>query len=256
MTATKQKLDVLFVEDTPEDAELAVLNLVREGFVVNWERVDNERDLRSMLSRWDPDLILSDYSMPGFNGRAALQICQEVSPDTPFIFVSGTIGEELAIESLHEGATDYVLKDNMRRLGSSVDRAVIESIERQAAREVEKERSRLIAILEATSDMVVIANPDGLLIYVNDGARKLLGLHQDMAVLTISRFVSKDQWQTIRAALPDNTREDAIWQGDANMYDENGIQIPMSLVVIGHHELNEQVQYFSFVGRTVRGRQA
>ena len=95
MNSRHHKLNILFIEDTPDDAELAVRNLSKEGFDIRWERVDTEKDLRAILrGNWEPDIILSDYSMPGFNGRAALQICQEMTPDIPFIFVSGTIGEE------------------------------------------------------------------------------------------------------------------------------------------------------------------
>jgi CheY-like chemotaxis protein len=252
MRSNKTKLDVLFIEDNPEDAELAVLNLVQQGFRINWERVDNESDLRCMLGLWDPDLIVSDYSMPGFSGRAALQICKEMTPEIPFIFVSGTIGEERAIEAIHDGATDYVLKDNMRRLGTSVNRAVIDAIERQRAREAGLERNRLIKVLEVTSDLVVLTDPDGLLIYVNDGARQLLGLNGEMALMTINRFVSKEKWQCIRDELPLQDNEDGVWRGDTVLHDDNEMAIPVSLVVIAHREQGPDIKYFSFIARDAR----
>lgn len=254
MNRRYQTLNILFIEDTPDDAELAVHNLAREGFEIRWERVDNERDLRHILGRWEPDIILSDYSMPGFSGRAALQVCQEMVPEIPFIFLSGTIGEELAIESIHEGATDYVLKENMRRLSTSVRRALSDSQRRQRAYELEKERSRLITILEATSDVVVIADPGDSITYLNPGARKLLELTGAPAELNIRSLHPGDQWNFIRKELL--AHRSGIWQGDVLLQKEDGTQIPVSLVVIAHRGSDTDVEYFSLLARDIRERKA
>ena len=107
----RTQLDILFIEDNPDDVDLTVLELHRHGFEINWQRVDTELLLREALAgAWRPDIILSDYSMPTFNGVAALEITRTLAPGIPFIFLSGTIGEELAIESIRKGATDYILK--------------------------------------------------------------------------------------------------------------------------------------------------
>src|SRR5687768_6088115 len=135
---TRTQLNILFIEDNPDDVDLTVLELNRSGFKINWQRVDTEIHLRQTLSDWQPDIILSDYSMPSFNGMAALEITRELVPAIPFIFISGTIGEELAIESIHRGATDYVLKDNLRRISTSIKRALTESDARRRSAEVEK----------------------------------------------------------------------------------------------------------------------
>ncbi|MGP1609395.1 MAG: response regulator, partial [Burkholderiales bacterium] len=212
MNSRYQKLNILFIEDTADDAELAVRNLSKEGFEIRWERVDNERDLRTMLKGiWEPDIILSDYSMPGFSGRAALQICQELVPEIPFIFLSGTIGEELAIESIHEGATDYVLKENLRRLSTSVNRAINDALRRRRSHELEKERSRLITILEATTDVVVIADPSDSITYLNPGTRSLLGITGEPPELNVRNLHPADQWNFIRKELLSHRR--GVWQG-------------------------------------------
>jgi diguanylate cyclase (GGDEF)-like protein/PAS domain S-box-containing protein len=252
----KARLNILFIEDNPEDVELAVLELGRKGFDISWERVDTEHGLRKVLTSWRPDIILSDHSMPVFNGLDALRITKEIVPDIPFIFVSGTIGEERAIDSIHRGATDYVLKDNLRRLGTSVDRAVQDSIERQHAQEVEKERSRLVAILEATSDLVVIANPDDTILYLNQGARKLLGLTRHMSELNIKDLHASWTWDFIKNEMRPIVIRDGIWQGEAVLVNGEGTEVPVSQVVLSHKGQNGQVEYFSIIARDIRDRKA
>jgi diguanylate cyclase (GGDEF)-like protein/PAS domain S-box-containing protein len=255
MSPRHQKLNILFIEDTVDDAELAVRNLTREGFDIHWECVATESDLRAILrGEWEPDIILSDYSMPGFSGRAALQVCQEMAPEIPFIFLSGTIGEELAIESIHEGATDYVLKENMRRLSTSVNRALNDSQRRRRAQELEKERSRLITILETTSDVVVIADPGDSITYLNPGARNLLEISGEPPDLNIRSLHPGDQWSFIRKELLAHRR--GIWQGDVLLQKEDGTQIPVSLVVIAHRGHGLDVEYFSLLARDIRERKA
>ncbi|MES2606277.1 MAG: diguanylate cyclase, partial [Pseudomonadota bacterium] len=265
MTNEHSKLRILFIEDNEDDAELAVRNLKQEGFGIDWRRVDTEVLLRTALQNlheWRPDVILSDYSMPGFTGHAALHICQELVPEIPFIFLSGTIGEELAIESIHNGATDYVLKENMRRLSTSVSRAVSDALKRKAAIEVEKERSRLSTILEATSDFVVIANPDDSVSYLNPGARKLLGLTRECDQLSIRLLHPEDQWDFIKSEVISS--HGGIWHGDVLLQAEDGNQIPVSLVVIVHRgkggetggEKGGEIEYFSFLARDIRERRA
>src|SRR5579885_487525 len=108
----EQGLHLLIVEDVAAEAELAVYQLKRAGLHCTWTRVEAEASFRKALHEQRPDVILSDFSLPGYDGSAALELTRRESPDTPFIFVSGTIGEERAIEALKAGAVDYVLKSN------------------------------------------------------------------------------------------------------------------------------------------------
>ena len=127
-------LRILLVEDSPEDAELVVDQLLEAGLQIEFERVDNEPAMRSALEAWMPDIVLSDLSMPGFSGYYALHILRELRPSVPFIFVSGTMGEETAVEALQHGANDYIIKHQPARLPSAVARLV---------RETRSERERL-----------------------------------------------------------------------------------------------------------------
>ncbi len=135
-------LRVLLVEDVEDDAFLATRELKRAGLVVDSRRVEREADFRRELGEFQPHVILSDFNMPQFDGMHALVIARETVPDIPFIFVSGTLGEDYAIRALKNGASDYVLKSNLVRLPPSVERAVSEA----AARTQRKRGEQLLAL--------------------------------------------------------------------------------------------------------------
>lgn len=103
-------LRILLIEDSPEDAELMCEQMLDAGLEASFERVESAQELREALERAAPDIVLSDLSMPGFSGNEALQIVRAALPDVPFIFVSGTMGEENAVAALHQGANDYIIK--------------------------------------------------------------------------------------------------------------------------------------------------
>src|SRR5260221_3242300 len=130
---------VLLTEDVSADAELEVREMKRAGLRVTHKIADTERTFTDALREFDPDIILSDFSMPHFDGMSALALARELRPQTPFIFVSGTIGEEYAIRALKNGATDYVLKTNLVRLPAAVERAIAEARERREKRRAETE---------------------------------------------------------------------------------------------------------------------
>ena len=135
-------LRVLLVEDSPEDAELMCEQMLDSGLEASFERVESAAELREALSRFSPDIVLSDLSMPGFSGNEALQIVRGWHPDVPFIFVSGTMGEENAVAALHQGANDYIIKHLPARLPSAVARAVRESRSSMDRQRVEAELMR------------------------------------------------------------------------------------------------------------------
>jgi signal transduction histidine kinase len=143
-------LRLLLLEDNVLDAELSLAELEAAGFRCTWVRVDKEADFRAQLDAACPDLILADYSLPAFDGVSALDIARESCAHVPFIFVSGALGEELAIETLKRGATDYVLKHRLQRLGPSVRRALREAEDRSARAQLEEQlRQRADELAEA-----------------------------------------------------------------------------------------------------------
>lgn len=135
----KTSLKILYLEDEALDAELIQSALDGEGIASKMLRVETRDDFIAAVDRGGFDIILADYSLPGFDGLSALDIAKKRCPAIPFIFISGTMGEELAIETLKNGATDYVLKNRISRLIPSVRRALIEARERSERKKAVKE---------------------------------------------------------------------------------------------------------------------
>ncbi len=138
----KTPLQILHLEDNRTDAEVVGLMLDKEGIDCEIRCVRTRAEFGAALSSADFDLIISDLSLPQFNGLAALKMAQQQCPAKPFIFVSGTMGEEAAVESLKEGAADYVLKDRLQRLGPAVKRAVQDAEDRAEKKELEAQSLR------------------------------------------------------------------------------------------------------------------
>src|ERR1700692_1568481 len=132
----RNPLRILSIEDDPKDAELIQDLLATAGIVCEVTRVDTEAALLASVEQGGIDLILADYSLPSFDGISALKVALKACPDVPFIFVSGTLGEEVAIEALKIGATDYILKTRVSRLVPAVQRAL-----REATQKAERKRA-------------------------------------------------------------------------------------------------------------------
>ncbi|HKT72203.1 MAG TPA: EAL domain-containing protein [Steroidobacteraceae bacterium] len=149
----EQELRLLLLEDTPAESELIVRHLKRAGLSCTWERVDTEAAFKRALRELQPHVILSDFSLPQYSGLEALALSNREARDTPFIFVSGTIGEERAIEVLKHGAVDYVLKSNLARLPAAITRAVEEAAAKRAQRRAEDRIARLTRVLQMLSSI-------------------------------------------------------------------------------------------------------
>jgi diguanylate cyclase (GGDEF)-like protein len=162
-----RQLHLLLVEDSKSDIELTIRCLKAAALDFTYQCVMNEKDMRSALNAAQPDLILSDFSLPGFNGLSALAVARVEAPLVPFIFLSGTIGEEVAIDALKCGAVDYVLKSNPMRLVPAVRRALADAELRRTSQVAEQQVVRLTAVLQMLSGinaaLVRIQNRDELL---------------------------------------------------------------------------------------------
>lgn len=143
-----KELRILILEDVSAHAELIERELRKAEMVFSAKRVATQAAYVAALCGSPPDLILADYSLPSFDGIAALSLAQEHCPAVPFVFVSGAIGEELAIETLKQGATDYVLKQRLSALVPAVRRALREAEERAARRQAEEALRKAYAELE------------------------------------------------------------------------------------------------------------
>jgi len=170
---------VLLLEDTPSDAELMLRELKRASLDVTARRVETEDEFRQLLTEWPADVILADYSLPTFDGEAALRIAREIAPEVPFIFVSGSIGEERAVLALQGGATDYILKDRMSRLSTAVVRALEERKQRElrhAAQEELRESEVLFrSVAELAGDAILLTEGLSTIVFANEHAAWMFG---------------------------------------------------------------------------------
>ncbi len=146
------------MEDIPTDAELVEYELRSAGIEFTCERVDNRNSFLEALDRFRPEIILSDYSLPGFDGESALSIAREKAPAAPFIFVTGAMGEERAVDLMKSGATDFVLKDRLPRLPLCVKRALEEAEEKRRRLQAEEDLRRAYAELKIHTRMLEQSN--------------------------------------------------------------------------------------------------
>lgn len=182
-------LRVLFVEDSEDDVRLLVRQLRHGGYGPEIERVETGDGLRSALHRGGWDIIISDYTMPRLSGLEALAVTLQLAPDVPFLVVSGTVGEEVAVESIKSGAADYLMKQNLIRFVPAVARALRDAAERRAMRRAEsvlrEQRSLLGMIYDNISDALVLTTWDP-----REATWKITSMNQ--ATLTLVRALGTD----------------------------------------------------------------
>jgi diguanylate cyclase (GGDEF)-like protein/PAS domain S-box-containing protein len=170
---------VLQLEDNAVDAELVLRRLKADGLDVLARVVADELGFRHAFGDFAPQVVLSDFSLRGFDGLSALEIARAMAPSTPFIFVSGTIGEERAIEALKRGATDYVLKDNLRRLVPSIKNALRQAEISQAKELAEdmlrRSESRLQDIINTSRDWIWECDREGRFTFSSPSVQDVLG---------------------------------------------------------------------------------
>ncbi len=191
------QIKILLVEDVELDAELTEHELKRAHIDFIFKRVEEESDFRKELQIFQPDLILSDHSLPHFDGVSALKISKELSPDTPFIFVSGKIGEDFAVEMLKEGATDYVLKSNLPKLGHAVQRALNEYNEQIKLKKTQyalmESENKYRTLFEKNKNPIIVFDEDGNFKDSNEAAIEFMEVDRDeLLSKNLSDFILYD----------------------------------------------------------------
>jgi len=172
----------LLVDDSAQDAELMVRYLESSGYDVHHQRVYDAATMEEALGREQWDLVLCDYMLPSFNVVPAIDLMKKVKLDLPFIVVSGTVGEKVAVEVMKAGAHDFIAKDNLTRLAPAIDRELREAQARaQRASDMEK-LFYLAAIVDSTGEAIFSQNMDGIITTWNAGACQLFGYTEAEAV--------------------------------------------------------------------------
>jgi PAS domain S-box-containing protein len=247
-----KRLDILIVEDSEDDAFLLVRSLEREGFVIDFERVESEKEMRDVLGRRSWDAILADFNLPNFDGLAALWVYQEYDIDIPFIVVSGVVGEETAVAVMRAGAHDYIMKDNLARLAPAIQRELAEANVRRERRialdELQQSEERYRAVVEDQTDFIVRWTPDYIRTFVNDSYCRYLGRTLDELIgqHILSSIHEQDQNEVIenleklslqnpsvtseqRALLPDGYVRWVQWT-DHGIFNQDGELIEIQSV--------------------------
>ena len=179
-------LRLLIVEDSVDDALLTVRELTRAGYEVTFERVETAAAMAAALKQHTWDLVLADYSLPQFSGIAALELLKSTGLDIPFLIVSGSIGEDLAVEVMKSGASDYLMKGNVKRLMPSVQRELREAEVRRQRRQAEEalrdSEARKAAIFDSALDSIISINHEGKIIEFNPQAEITFGYKRETVI--------------------------------------------------------------------------
>ena len=185
---------ILLVEDEAQDAELNIREIKKVLPNSKFEITDNRNRYMDLLLSYRPDIILSDFNMPSFDGLSALKIAQEMCPHTPFIMVTGSINEDTAVECMKAGASDYVLKDSLKRLGSAIINALkqrdlgLEKFESEK-RLIESEKS-YYGLFNSVSEAIYIINAGGEFIAINAGTEKMYGYSSEEVIGKTPEFLA------------------------------------------------------------------
>ena len=179
----KTKLQLLLCEDDETDAALVIRQLEKDDFEVEWKCVDNAEALTVALMEKNWDIILSDFNIPGFGGVQALSIVNQSGIEVPFILVSGAIGEETAVEMMRRGASDYLMKGSLQRLGEAVKREIedfrIKKAKREAESIIKANEEKYRAVIDHSLYAIFLAQPGGCIEEANPAATEMFGYTVD-----------------------------------------------------------------------------
>lgn len=190
----RQPLSVLIVEDSPDDAEILLWEIRKGGFEPRFRIVSDEAGMRDALDEGGWDIILSDYVMPTFSALDALTLVRERSLDIPFVVVSGRVGEEIAVDAMRRGASDYLLKGNLSRLAAVIRREIREAKIRGEKRKAEQELWLLKKTVDSLPLGITISGVDRTILYVNQAEAEMHGY-------TVSELIG----QSVRILAPPAT---------------------------------------------------
>jgi PAS domain S-box-containing protein len=236
-------LHILHLEDTEADAELVAFSLRQQGVICELERVSSREGYVAALQRGGIDVVLSDFSLPHFDGMTALDLLREVHPEVPFIFVTGTMGEEVAINALQRGAIDYVFKHRLPRLGPAVRRAVADAEKRRDLQRAEtamiQSEHKYRQLFECLSEAALLAEArTGRIVDTNRQAEVLLGRSRSEILGTsVETLLSPETLKEYRQRLiaPAFSQDRVVFEGEIIPRDSHSIAVAISAAPIVLH---------------------
>jgi two-component system, cell cycle sensor histidine kinase and response regulator CckA len=225
-------LRLLIVEDSVEDTFLIVRRLQQGGFTVTFERVETATGLRDTLRAQAWDLVISDFSMPGFTGDAALAVFQQAGLDIPFIVVSGAIGEEVAVQLLKAGAHEFVKKDNLVRLVPAVRQELAAAAERRKRLQAQALSEYLASIVESCEDAIIGKTVDGTIVSWNSGAEHLYGYTAlEMIGQSVSRLIPPYRPDELPEVVEKLKRGESVEDLETVRIRKDGVPIEVSITI-------------------------
>jgi PAS domain S-box-containing protein len=249
------QLHLLIVDDSEDDAILICRALEKEDFKVSHKRVDNAADLGAALESEHWDFIISDYSMPAFSGAQALELCRQKAFDAPFIIVSGRIGEEVAVEMMKAGASDYVMKDDLPRLGPAVNRELRAARDRKIRRQAQLAMAHLASIVETCDDAIISQTLGGTVLSWNSGAEQMFGYSaREMVGESIELLVPPDQHEETSAIRDVIERGHRVERIETIRLRRDGAGIDVSITVSPIKAADGNIQGASIVLRDITER--
>jgi two-component system, cell cycle sensor histidine kinase and response regulator CckA len=249
------QLQLLMVDDSEDDALLIARALEKENFKLSYKRVDNAADLNAALEDGPWDLIISDYSMPAFSGTQALEICRKKAFDAPFIIVSGRIGEELAVDMMKAGASDYVMKDDLPRLAPAITRELRAARDRKIRRQAQLAMAHLASIVETCDDAIISQTLGGTVLSWNSGAEQMFGYSaREMIGESIETLVPPEQQEEITAIRGVIERGDRVERIETVRVRRDGVGIDVSITVSPIKNADGNIQGASIVLRDITER--
>lgn len=246
---------VLLVEDSLDDAELMLLELRRGGFAPSATRVVDAAGMRAALNEGGWDLILADYNVPGFGAIAALEIVRELDPDTPFIVISGTVGEERAVGVMRAGANDFVLKNSLMRLVPAVERELREAEGRRARRVAERAAAHLAALVASSDDAIISKTLDGNITSWNPAAERLYGWSASETVgRHISMLVPPDRTDELAGIMSRLRHGDPSRSFETVRLHRDGTRVDVALTISIVRDADGRIIGASKIARDIRPR--
>ncbi|MCC8998347.1 MAG: EAL domain-containing protein [Candidatus Contendobacter sp.] len=250
------KLRILFVEDVPADAELAARVLHKEGWSFTSIRVESQEEFLKALADYRPELIISDYSLPQFDGMRALQLSLDSDPNLPFIILTGSTNEEIAVDCIKAGAWDYVLKGRMTRLPFAVKAA----LERKKTWTIQAEAEAALRLqstaLQAAANAIIITDRDGVIQWVNRAFSTLTGY-------TLIEAVGKNPCDLVRSgrhdkefykSLWDTILSGRVWCGELTNRRKDGSFYPEEQTITPVRDGQGQISHFIAIKQNITER--
>jgi PAS domain S-box-containing protein/putative nucleotidyltransferase with HDIG domain len=239
-----KELRILILEDVPADALLEEHELYKAGLVFNSKVVDTREAFLKALDEFLPDLILSDCKLPSFDGLEALKIVRKTCPDVPFILVTGELGEELAIETLKQGAADYVLKQKLSRLSHVVRRALQEAQvrdqKRQAEEALKESEKKYLDLYNNAPDGYHSLGPDGIILEVNDKWLKMFGYTKDEVIgkLNLKDILTENREEGFQTSFEELKRKGTRDNTEQEIRRKDGTVVPVIINASAIYDAN------------------